>query len=122
VVIVDDSALVRMSLKTMLLVADDFEVVGEAGDGEEAVRVCAETHPELVLMDLRLPRLDGVAAIRALQQHPPVPGVLALTAGYDERLIAEALAAGAGGYALKQGGMDQLVAAIRAARDGRQPE
>ena len=119
VVLVDDHAMVRTGLKLLLRMADDIEVVGEAGDGEEAVRVCAQTHPDVVLMDLRLPRLDGVATIRALQQQDPVPQVLVLTASYHERLIAEALAAGASGYVLKEGVMDQLVAAIRAARDGR---
>jgi DNA-binding NarL/FixJ family response regulator len=122
VVLVDDHAMVRMSLKLLLRLADDIEVVGEAGDGEEALRVCAQTQPEVVLMDLRLPRLDGVATIRALQHHDPVPRVLVLTASYHERLIAEALAAGAAGYVLKDGVMDQLVAAIRAARDGRRDE
>jgi len=121
VVLVDDHAMVRAALKLLLRMADDLEVVGEAGDGEEAVRVCAETHPDVVLMDLRLPRLDGVATIRALQRHDPVPRVLVLTASYHEGLISEALEAGAAGYILKGGVMDQLLAAIRAVRDGREP-
>ncbi len=119
VVLVDDHAMVRMSLKMMLHVADDIEVVGEAGDGEEALRVCAETHPAVVLMDLRLPRLDGVATIRALQHHDPIPQVLVLTASYDERLITEALEAGAAGYVLKQGRMEELLGAIQAVQAGR---
>jgi DNA-binding NarL/FixJ family response regulator len=119
VVLVDDHAIVRTTLKLLLRMADDIEVVGEAGDGEEAVHVCAETRPEVVLMDLRLPRLDGVATIRALQRQDPIPQVVVLTASYDARLIAEALAAGAAGYVLKEGVMDQLIAAIRAALDGR---
>jgi two-component system, NarL family, response regulator LiaR len=120
VVLVDDHAMVRTMLKMLLRMSNDIEVVGEAGDGEEAVRVCADTHPDIVLMDLRLPRLDGVATIRALQRQDPVPQVLVLTASYDKRLISEAVAAGAAGYVLKEGVMDQLVATIRAAWDGRQ--
>jgi two-component system, NarL family, response regulator LiaR len=114
VVIVDDHALVRLSLRAVLLTADDLAVVGQATDGEEALRVCREVHPDVVLMDLRLPRMDGVATIRALQRHDPVPHVLVLTAVYDERLIAEALAAGASGYLLKDFLTAELIAAIHA--------
>jgi len=123
VVIVDDHAMVRTTLRLILRSAGDVAVVGEAADGEEALRVCEEVHPDVVLMDLRLPRLDGVASIRALQRRTPMPRVLVLTASYDERLIQEALAAGASGYVLKDVGMAQLIAAIRATRattqDGR---
>lgn len=114
VVIVDDHALVRLSLRTLLLTADDLAVVGHAADGEEALRVCGEVHPDVVLMDLRLPGMDGIATIRALQRHDPVPHVLVLTATYDERRIAEALAAGASGYLLKDFLTAELIAAIHA--------
>lgn len=116
VVLVDDHPMVRMSLRMVLRSTDDIEVIGEAEDGEEAIRVCTEVRPDVVLMDLRLPRLDGVATIRALQRHAPGPHVLVLTAVYDEDLIPEALAAGASGYVLKDGRVDDFIAAIRAVR------
>ena len=115
VVLVDDHPMVRMGLRMMLRSIEAIDIVGEAEDGEEALRVCAEVHPDVVLMDLRLPRLDGVATTRALQRRDPVPGVLVLTASYDERLIPAVLAAGASGYMLKGGGVEELVAAIRCA-------
>jgi DNA-binding NarL/FixJ family response regulator len=118
VVLVDDHHAVREVVRMTLETADDIEVVGEAADGEAALHVCAGTHPDVVLMDLRLPRLDGVATIRALQHHDPVPKVLVLTAGDDERLIKDALAAGASGYVLKMTKIDELLAAIRATRAG----
>jgi DNA-binding NarL/FixJ family response regulator len=115
VVLVDDHPMVRMSLRLLLRSTEDIDVVGEAGDGEEALRVCAQVYPDVVLMDLRLPRLDGVATTRALQHHAPVPHVLVLTAYYDERLIPQALEAGASGYVLKDGDVEEFIAAIRSA-------
>jgi DNA-binding NarL/FixJ family response regulator len=116
VVIVDDHAMVRTSLRFALLDAHDIDVVGEAADGAEALRICGDLHPDLVLMDLRLPGVDSPATIRALQgQEEPVPQVLVYTAEYDERLIAETLAAGACGYVLKQGEFMELLEAIRVA-------
>ena len=119
VVLVDDHAMMRGVIKMALETADDIEVVGEAADGEAALRVCAETHPDVVLMDLRLPRLSGVATTRALQDQNPVPKVLVLTADADERHIKEALAAGASGYLLKIARIEELHAAVRATHEGR---
>ena len=116
VVVVDDHPMVRMSLRMALLAAQDIDVVGEAADGEGALQICADLHPEVVLMDLQLPGLDGVGAIRALQRQQPTPNVVVLTAFYDEHLIPEALAAGAHGYVLKQGELQEIIGAIRAAR------
>src|SRR5260221_5848227 len=115
VVLVDDHPMVRMGLRLSLLSTEGIDVVGEAEDGEEALRVCAELHPDVVLMDLRLPGLDGAATTWALQGQVPVPRVVVLTASYDERLIPDALAAGASGYVLKGGTVEELVAAIRSA-------
>jgi DNA-binding NarL/FixJ family response regulator len=117
VVIVDDHPMVREFLSFALLSAEDIEVVGAAADGEEALQMCGELHPDVVIMDLRLPgRLSSAEAIRALlRPEGPVPRVLVHTAVYDERLVPEALAAGAWGYVLKEGDLAQLVAAIRAA-------
>jgi DNA-binding NarL/FixJ family response regulator len=119
VVLVDDHRAVRGVVRMSIETADDMEVVGEAADGEAALRVCAATQPDVVLMDLRLPRLDGVATIRALRGHAPVPKLLVLTADADERHLKDALAAGACGYILKMARIDELLAAVRATRDGR---
>jgi DNA-binding NarL/FixJ family response regulator len=116
VVIVDDYNMVRMGLRLTLLSTGVIDVVGEAEDGEEALRVCAEVHPDVVLLDLRLPRMDGVATTQALQRLVPIPRVLVLTTAYDERLISEVLAAGASGYMIKGGTVEELVAAIQSAR------
>jgi DNA-binding NarL/FixJ family response regulator len=116
VVLVDDHAALRSTIAMVLGTADDIDVVGEAGDGEEALRVCAATHPEVVLMDLRLPGMDGVSATRALQRQEPAPKVLVLTAGYEQQPIQEALAAGASGYVFKMGSIDEVIAAVRATR------
>jgi DNA-binding NarL/FixJ family response regulator len=121
VVLVEDHAAVRAVVRMALETADDMEVVGEAADGEAALRVCGATHPDVVLMDLRLPRLDGVAAIPALLQQDPVPKVLVLTADADERHLKDTLAAGASGYVLKMARIEELLAAVRATRDGRTP-
>ena len=117
-VLVDDHPLVRLSLKVALSTALDVEVVGEAADGEEALRVCQTLHPEVVLLDLRLPGVDSSTTIHALLRQVPRPQVVALTASYDERLIGEALAAGARAYVLKQGQIDEILTAIRAAHEG----
>jgi DNA-binding NarL/FixJ family response regulator len=119
VVIVDDHAIVRRSLRFALLDTRDIDVVGEAADGEELLRVCGNLRPDVVLLDLRLPGLDSIATIRALRRREPVPQMLVHTADYDERLIPQALAAGACGYVLK-GGIAELVAAIRNAHAGQQ--
>jgi DNA-binding NarL/FixJ family response regulator len=122
VVVVDDHPAVRLSLRLALRAAADIEVVGEAADGEEALQACETLHPDVVLMDLRLPALDGVATIHALQDQEPVPQVLVLTAFYDEQLIPEALAAGACGYVLKEGESEEILAAIRAAHAHQQAQ
>lgn len=114
VVIVDDHPMVRQSMRFAMLTTRDIEVVGEATDGEEALLVCGDLHPDLVLLDLRLPGISGPEAVRALRRLEPVPQVLMHTADYDERLIPETLAAGACGYVLKQGEVAGLLAAIRA--------
>jgi DNA-binding NarL/FixJ family response regulator len=130
VVIVDDHPVVRQSLRFAMLTAQDVEVVGEAADSTEALRACGELHPDVVLMDLRLPGLDGIGTIRALQSQiqsqrqgsEPLPQVLVFTADLDEGLIAEALAAGACGYVPKEGEFGEILTAIRAAHARQQPQ
>jgi two-component system, NarL family, response regulator LiaR len=119
VLIVDDHAVVRSGLATFLLAFDDLEVVGEAANGQEAVRLAAEKHPHVVLMDLMMQGMDGVAATRAIgEQHPEIQ-VIALTSFPDQDLVRAVLEAGAAGYLLKSVSADDLAAAIRAARAGK---
>ena len=118
VVVADDQAIVRDGLVTVLRLTDDVEVVGEAADGEEAVRVVAATTPDVVLMDLRMPVLDGAAATARILTAAPAVRVLVLTTYADDASIAAALAAGALGYLTKDAGRRELVAAVRAAAAG----
>jgi DNA-binding NarL/FixJ family response regulator len=115
VLLVDDQSLFREALATLLSVRDDIEVVGEAGNGEEAVRRCAELAPAVVLMDLRMPVLDGVAATRRLRAEQPDVRVIALTTFDDDEDVFAALRAGAVGYLLKDVSSARLVEAILAA-------
>ncbi len=118
VMLVDDHQMVRNGLGTFLLVHDDLELVGEASDGERALAIFDHVRPDVVLMDLKMPRMDGVAATRALLERDPAVKVIALTSFKDEKLIQEALDAGAIGYLLKDVDADDLAEAIRAARRG----
>ncbi|MFE2754532.1 response regulator [Actinosynnema sp. NPDC059335] len=118
VLIVDDQALFREALATLLEVQPGIEVVGEAGDGEQAVRLCAELAPDVVLMDLRMPVLDGIAATHRLRVEQPGVRVLALTTFDDDADVFAALRAGALGYLLKDVSSARLVEALVAARRG----
>jgi NarL family two-component system response regulator LiaR len=119
VVIVDDHEMVRSGLATFLHVQDDLELVGEASNGEEAVRVCERLQPDVVLMDMVMPGLDGVAATRGVRERCPATRVIALTSFPEEDLVQRALEAGATSYLLKNVGAAELAAAIRAARGGK---
>lgn len=118
VMLVDDHQMVRNGLGTFLLVHDDLELVGEARNGEEALAVFQHVQPDVVLMDLKMPRMNGVEATRALMKRDPELRVIALTSFKDEELIQEALDAGAIGYLLKDVDADDLAEAIRAAHRG----
>jgi DNA-binding NarL/FixJ family response regulator len=121
VLIADDHPVVRQGLRTFLGSRADLEVVGEAADGEEAVAMARALRPEVVLMDLEMPRLDGVGAIRRLRALPEPPAVLVLTGfGHDERVFG-AVEAGAAGYLLKDVDPAELEAAVHAARRGEAP-
>jgi len=119
VMLVDDHQMVRNGLATFLLVHDDLELVGEASDGEEALRVFEEARPDIVLMDLKMPRMDGVEATRRLLERVPEAHIIALTSFEDETLVQKALEAGASGYLLKDIGADDLADAIRKAHGGK---
>jgi NarL family two-component system response regulator LiaR len=119
VLLVDDHAVVRSGLTAFLLAFDDLELVGEASGGREALRVCAEVEPDVVLMDLKMPDMDGAAATRAIRERHPRVQVLVLTSFPEADLVQEALQAGAIGYLLKDASAGDLAAAIRAAKAGR---
>lgn len=121
VLIVDDHQLVRAGLVSLLEGADDLLVVGQAADGAEAVQVAAATEPDVVLMDLSMPIMDGVAATRVLLEAAPDTAVVVLTSFTDQARVAEALAAGAVGYLLKDSHPRDLMAGIRAAAAGYAP-
>jgi len=119
VLIADDHAVVRSGLAAFLLAFDDLELAGEASSGEEAVRLCGQLQPDVVLMDLVMPEMDGAAATRAIRQACPQIQVIALTSFKEEELVQGALQAGAIGYLLKNVSADELAEAIRKAHTGR---
>ncbi|NLE22789.1 MAG: response regulator transcription factor [Actinobacteria bacterium] len=120
VVIVDDHVLVRSGLEVVLGMFDDIELVGQAGDGDEAVRLCRELSPDVVLMDLVMPGgTSGVDATKQVLESCPETRVLALTSFGEDALIHETLRAGAIGYLMKNVSADQLAEAVRAAHAGR---
>ena len=119
VVVADDHALLRRGLETVLQLFDDIELVGQAEDGEEAVRLCEQTRPDVVLMDLVMPGLGGAAATREILRRCAATKVLVLTSFSDDALIESALSAGAIGYLMKDISGAQLAQAIRRASVGR---
>ncbi len=118
ILLVDDQALFREGLNTLLSVQPDFEVVGEASNGEEALRLAAQLQPHVVLMDLRMPVLDGVTATRRLRTLLPDCRVIVLTTFDDDEFVFDGLRAGAVGYLLKDVSSDKLFEALRAAARG----
>jgi two-component system, NarL family, response regulator LiaR len=119
VLIVDDHPAVRRGLAAFLLAFDDLELVGEADSGRAALDRCEAAQPDVVLMDLVMPEIDGASATRAIRQAHPRTNVLALTSFHEGELVQQALQAGAIGYLLKNISADELAGAIRAAHAGR---
>lgn len=119
VMIVDDHSMVRRGLATILRVRPGLQLVGEADNGQEALRICKQVHPDVVLMDLVMPEMDGAAATRALREMCPEIQVIALTSFKEKELVQSALEAGAIGYLLKNISADELADAILAAYAGR---
>jgi two-component system, NarL family, response regulator LiaR len=118
VLIVDDHAVVREGLRAFLELQDGLEVVGEAGDGEEAVELAERLRPDVVLMDLVMPGLDGVGAMRELRERVPGSRVLVLTSFLDEDRLLPAIREGAAGYLLKNVEPSELARAVRVAHAG----
>jgi DNA-binding NarL/FixJ family response regulator len=118
VLLVDDEELVRFGLRTVLEAAGDFEVVGESGDGAAAVRAAHELRPDVVLIDIRMPVMDGLAATREILALPQPPQVCVLTTFHVDEYVYAALAAGAAGFLLKDTPPREIAAAVRAVADG----
>ncbi|MCP2257546.1 DNA-binding response regulator, NarL/FixJ family, contains REC and HTH domains [Streptoalloteichus tenebrarius] len=118
VLVVDDQQAVREGLAALVGLTDGLEVVGQAGDGAEAVRLAAETAPHVVLMDLRMPIMDGVEATARLRRDHPGVAVLVLSTYADQELVVAALSAGARGYLTKEASRTQIETAIRSCAHG----
>ena len=118
VLVVDDHAIVRRGLRGLLEIVDDIDVVAEAADGEQAVRLAASRAPDVILMDLVMPVMDGINAIREIKAQAPGVEIVALTSFIEEEKVVSALEAGAIGYLLKDADERAVIEAIRAAHDG----
>ena len=116
--IADDHDLVRRGLRGLLRREPDFEIVGEAENGKEAVELCRSLAPDLVLMDVRMPGMDGLEATRAIKQERPEIGVLMVTMHDDPDYMLEAIKAGAAGYVLKDASWEDLTTSVRRGRCG----
>ena len=118
VLLVDDHTVVRQGLRMVLSLEPGLEIIGEAGNGQEALDAVPKLEPQVVLMDLLMPVMDGVSAIRAIKAQYPEVEIVALTSVLEDRLVIDAVEAGAAGYLLKETGPEDLITAIRAAARG----
>ncbi len=118
VLIADDHPVFRDGLASLLEPENDFTVVGRAADGLEAVELAVALRPDVVIMDISMPRMDGLAATRQVREQVPEAGVLVVTMGEDDATIAAAMQAGARGYLLKEAGQEEVTQAIRTVHGG----
>jgi two-component system, NarL family, response regulator LiaR len=118
VLLVDDHAVVRSGLGAVIAVSDDITLVGEAGDGEQAIQLCERLQPDVVVMDLLMPKMDGVAATEGIHKRWPQIKIIALTSFKEKEYVEGALKAGAMSYLLKNVSADELLTAIRHAAAG----
>lgn len=118
VLIVDDQPLIRSALRALLDTTSGVTVVGEAGDGEQALRAVVQHEPQVVLMDIRMPRMDGLEATRLIRERHPQVEVVILTTFDEDAYVEEAIRAGAAGFLLKDGDADELVRGIHVAASG----
>lgn len=118
ILIADDHPMYRKGLRTILETADDMELVGEAANGQEAVDLCGQTSPDVILMDIRMPGLNGVEAARQIKQDHPSVHILFLTMHQDDASVITAMKTGARGYFLKDADKDEILRAIRAVAAG----
>ncbi len=118
ILLCDDHAMFRQGLRSILETEEGFRVIGEAATGREAVRHALSTHPDVILMDIQMPDLDGVAATKTILEEFPGAKVIILTMYRQDRYVFEAVKAGAYGYLLKDAGADDLISAIRRVGDG----
>ncbi len=119
VMAVDDHQILQMGIKFLLLAFDDIELVAEAYSGEEALRLCGQVQPDVILMDVMMPGMDGIATTRAIRERYPHIQVVVLTSFLGKELVQQATQAGAIGYLLKGTPIDEIAGAIRAAAQGR---
>jgi DNA-binding NarL/FixJ family response regulator len=119
VVLADDQVLIRRAIRSLLESAGDIEVVAEAGDGHEAVEAAARHRPDVVVMDVRMPRLNGIEATRRIRAEQPVAAVIVLTTFDMDQYVFQAVRAGAAGFFLKDGDAEPLLEGIRVAASGR---
>jgi len=118
IVLVEDQTIVRQGLKSLLALMPDFQVVAEANDGEEALEVIAKEKPDVILLDLRMPKLDGVGVLRGLRERGLPAPALILTTFDDDSMLFEAVRAGAKGWLLKDVSLERLTSAIRTVAGG----
>jgi DNA-binding NarL/FixJ family response regulator len=119
--IADDHAMVREGIRSMLANEPDLQIVGEAKDGEEALELCRRFRPELVLMDIRMPKMDGLEATRAIKEVSPQTAILMVSTYESQEYLVEAIKAGAAGYVLKEATKGQLLSTLRGVLDGETP-
>ncbi len=118
VVLADDHAIVRRGIISILSRRDDIEVVGEASDGSKALDVCLETRPDIVILDITMPEMNGIVATKAIKELCPEASVIILSMHVEDDIVVEALRSGASGYVLKEGLLDELMEALRVVGEG----